>query len=297
MSREFDLSYQGRGDRCRFALFLTKFFYPYSFRVILYFTYKGAKMADIQEAQLKFQISKEQRKINLANISGKASTAFGIASGLYVGFELGRVIIFATDTATQNIFNPADHVLPGLVAFGLSMGFGLAGMYLGNLKHRLSDEFNYQVKKEFANMGFELVDDEDADAPGRKSQQKWVRRDTSGGYRSTVDRPSQDRFWEGFWLASWMNSSSSRSSGGGRSSGGTSRSSSGNSNNGQGAAIAIAAIVLVAAAAACAFVSYKSFQLNFVKKAPPLLTGPDPDVFGLEEIADPQVAKVNVQPL
>jgi len=241
-------------------------------------------MTAIEEAREKFNISTEERKIGLTNIFGKASTALGIASGGYVGFELGRVIVFATNTATQNVFNPADHVLPGLIAFGLSMSLGLTGMYLGRQKHKLVDEFNYQVRKEFANMGFELIDDEAA--PESKPQKKWVRHNSAGSYGPVVHHRTPDRFWEGFWLSSLANSGSRSSRSSSYSSSPSRSSSSGNS--GQGAAIALAAIVLAAAAAACVFVSYKSFQLNFLKKAPDLLTGPDPDIFGLEVTSGPQ---------
>jgi hypothetical protein len=228
---------------------------------------------EIEKVQDKFHISKEERKIGLTNVFGKASTGVGIASLGYLCYELGSVIVFATNTATQNVFNPADHVAPGLIAFGLSLAGGLSGMYLGRTKHRLANEFNYQVKKEFANMGFELVDDE-PEMSSSKPKQRWVRRESD--YTPTVYRPRHDRFWEGFWISSMLNSNS-RSSRGYSSS--RSRSSSSSSNNGQGAAVAIALIALAAAVAASAFVSWKSFQLNFVKKSPPLLTGPEPEVF------------------
>lgn len=215
-------------------------------------------------------MSATANKIRLTNIFGKASALTGTAAGGYVYFELARVLIAATDT--QNAFNPANHVAPGLVALGISLAAGCGGMYLGHLKRRLVDEFNLQVKRELESAGFEIVEDISPDT-GRRSV--TYRRIETADY--TPARSGYNgSFWDGFYLSSLMRSggSSSGAARGGFSSS-SSRSGGGGKNNGQGVAILVAAIVLAAAAAAAAFVSYKSLKLNF-SKVPDLLTSPDP---------------------
>lgn len=221
---------------------------------------------------------KPERKINLADTFGKASALTATGAGLFVYYELGRVLVAATDVSRTG-FNPADHVAPGLIALGLSLAAGFAGMYLGNLKRNLVNEFNYQVKRELENMGFELVEDTNDKSKGAKAEPQY-RRIPEGAYHRPIERPHHSSFWEGFYLSSILNSNS-RSHGGGYSSSGSSRRSSSSSSSskggGQGAAILLAAAVLAVAAAASAYVSYKSLKLNF-GKTPDLLTTPEPDV-------------------
>jgi hypothetical protein len=230
----------------------------------------------------RFNLTKEERKISLSNIFGKVATAVCLTGTAAIAVGLGGLIAGAVDTSQAATFNPADYMYPILGVFGVSMVGGLSGMYLGRRKHKLSKEFNYQVRKEFANMGFELVEEEGVDFSAQdKPKEKWVRRDQYyGGYdHVVVHRPHHDRFFEGLWLGSLLNgSSSSHSSGGGRSS-----SSGGNSNNGQAMLVFFAIAATAIALSAAAYVSYKSFRLNFMDKPEDLLTGPEVDVFGLDD--------------
>ena len=213
--------------------------------------------------------TKAEAKISLVNVFGKAAAVTGTAAGAYVYFELARVLIAATNT--QAAFNPADHVAPGLVALGVSLAAGCAGMYMGHVKRRLIDEFNLQVKRELEKSGFELVEETDEQGHTRPT----YRRIETADY--TPARSSYNgSFWDGFMLSS-LSRGGSRSSGSWGSSRSSSSSSSGGRGNGQGMAILFAAAILAAAAAASAFVSYKALKLNF-GKVPDLLTTPDPEL-------------------
>jgi hypothetical protein len=213
-----------------------------------------------------------ERKINLLNAFGKASALTGTAAGVGVYYELGRVAVALTDVSQTSV-NPADCVAPGLIAFAISLSMGLAGTYMGHAKRRLVDEFNYQVKQDLQSMGLELVEDEN-DSKANPQYRK-IPQDDFEYRRPVIVAPSNNSFWQAFYISSLMNnnSSSGYSSSSRRSSNSSSSNSSNSSNKGQAMAFAVAIGVLLAAAAASAYVSYKALKMNF-SKGPELLTKP-----------------------
>jgi len=200
--------------------------------------------------------------ISLSNIFGKVSSVVATAAGCVTYWQLGTLIVGVTDTAQQYGVNPADHMIPTLAGLGVCLGAGFLGMYLGNLKERLTNEFNHNVRADFESMGFELEIDESGEAKAKEIPEREYYRPR---YRDPYYHNSG--FWDGYIIASMFNRGHSHSSSSHSSSSRSSSSSSSSSSGkgGQGMAYAIAIGVAVAAAAASAYISYASLKKNFGK--------------------------------